>query len=613
MEYVLKERVALAKGYPREFCDQVVANSDIVDVIGQYVELKPGSGEYQGVCPFHADKNPSFGVNRVKGMYHCFGCQASGNVITFLKNYLKLDYSECIEYLAERNGMQLPTMVEKSGNYISNRDIYDINNEAGKYFYKNLFTEEGKKAVAYINERRLKKETVMKCGLGFSLKAPDALYNFLKEKKYSNKLMVTSGLVVYDQEKGKYRDRFRNRLMFPIFDIQGRIIGFGGRVLDDSKPKYLNSPETPVFKKRTNMFGLNIAVKTREKYIISCEGYMDVISLHQAGFNSAVASLGTALTEEQVHEIKKHVDKIYLSYDSDTAGVAATKKAIEKCKKEGLSTYIIDMKPYKDPDEFIKNLGVKEYENRIEKALSAFDFLREDYKDGFNLSNPDEKANYVNGLIRKIVELDDPINRGTYIQSLAANTGIKESVIEKKVNEIGQNYQNKEVAEISQEISRQDREKVRMKKSGTEEAQRIILSIVAEFPELYPRLKEYIQEADYEEGAIRNLASFMYEILSKGERLTSSLILNHFEDAVDSDQYAEILAYTVPYEEGDMEDEAKYKAKKYAEFAQSVTLVYEKKLKNRMDSAEQEKLVAMNEYMKFLRERKNILEELQKL
>ena len=352
--------------YSEELVEEVRMRNDIVDVISGYVKLQKKGSSYFGLCPFHNEKSPSFSVSREKQMYYCFGCGAGGNVFTFIMEYENYSFVEALKFLAERAGIDLPE-VEYSKEAKEKADlkltILEINKLAAKYFYAQLKAEGGKTAYAYLKNRGLSEETIVAFGLGYANKYSDDLYRYLKMKGYGDELLLKAGLISADERKGAY-DKFWNRVMFPIMDVNNRVIGFGGRVMGDAKPKYLNSPETIVFDKSRNLYGLNRARTSRKPYFLICEGYMDVIALHQAGFTNAVASLGTALTVGHASLLKRYVNEVYLTYDSDEAGTRAALRAIPILKDAGITAKVIRMDPYKDPDEFIKNLLKREFQKR---------------------------------------------------------------------------------------------------------------------------------------------------------------------------------------------------------------------------------------------------------
>ena len=362
--------------YSDDIIEEVRSRNDIVDVISQYVRLSKKGSTYFGLCPFHNEKTGSFSVSPNKQMYYCFGCGAGGNVFTFLMEYENFTFGEAMEALADRAGVELPKQEYTSAQRQEadkRARLLEINKEAAKYFYMLLRGERGARALSYFRKRELSDETMQKFGLGYSDQYSDDLYRYLRKKGYEDDILKESGLVSIDERRGGY-DKFWNRAMFPIMDVHNKVIGFGGRVMGDGEPKYLNSPETKIFDKSRNLYGLNFARSTKKPQLLLCEGYMDVIALHQAGFDNAVASLGTALTSGHANLLKRYTKNVYLTYDSDGAGVKAALRAIPILKEVGITTKVINMKPYKDPDEFIKALGAEEYQKRIDTAENSFMF-----------------------------------------------------------------------------------------------------------------------------------------------------------------------------------------------------------------------------------------------
>lgn len=360
--------------YPEELIEEVRTRNDIVEVISGYVRLQKKGSNYFGLCPFHNEKSPSFSVSPGKQMYYCFGCGAGGNVITFLMEYENQTFPEAVRTLAQRAGIALPEADDsKEARQADSRraKLLEINKEAAKYFYYQLRTERGSVGMEYLRKRELSDETMNHFGLGYANKYSNDLIQYLKSKGYSEDLIRDAGLCNVDEKHGMY-DKFWNRVMFPIQDINHRVIGFGGRVMGDGKPKYLNSPETEIFDKSRNLYGLNFARTSRKGNVILCEGYMDVIAMHQAGFTQAVASLGTAFTSGQASLLRRYANEILLSYDSDGAGVNAALRAIGILKEAGMTGRVINLEPYKDPDEFIKALGGEEFQKRLDHAENSF-------------------------------------------------------------------------------------------------------------------------------------------------------------------------------------------------------------------------------------------------
>ena len=407
--------------YSDELIEEVRSANDIVNVISDYVRLQKKGSTHFGLCPFHNEKTPSFSVSQNKQIYHCFGCGAGGNVITFLMQYENYTFPEALQALAQRAGITLPRQ-EMSSRAKQEADkrarILEVNKTAAKYFYAQLRMEQGQGGMQYLKRRGLESETLKNFGLGYSNKYSDDLYKYLRQQGYEDELLKDSGLVTIDEKRGG-RDKFWNRVMFPIMDVNSRVIGFGGRVMGDGEPKYLNSPETMIFDKSRNLYGLNIARKSRKHFILLCEGYMDVIALHQAGFDNAVASLGTSFTEGHANLLKRYTKEVYCTFDSDGAGIKAALRAIPMLKEAGITARIVRMKPYKDPDEFIKAEGADAYQKRIEEAQNSFLFEVEVLEHEYDLNDPESKTAFFHAVARKILTFEEELERNNYIEAVA--------------------------------------------------------------------------------------------------------------------------------------------------------------------------------------------------
>ncbi len=424
--------------YPEEVLEDVRMRNDIVDVISAYVKLQKKGSNYFGLCPFHNEKSPSFSVSPQKQMYYCFGCGAGGNVLTFVMEYENYTFPEAVKMLADRAGIKLPE-VEYSKEERARADkratLLEINKAAANYFYYQLHKPQGKLGYDYLKNRALTDDTIRRFGLGYANKTSDDLYRYLRSKGYPDSVLKESGLVTME-ERGTY-DKFWNRVMFPIMDANSRVIGFGGRVMGDGTPKYLNSPETLVFDKSRNLYGLNYARTSREKQMLVCEGYMDVITMHQAGFSNAVASLGTAFTTQHALLLKRYTDQVVLTYDSDGAGVRAALRAIPILKEAGISARVLNMEPYKDPDEFMKNLGADAFRQRISQAKNSFLFEIEVLKRDYQLEDPEQKTGFYNTAARKLLEFSEPLERDNYTQAVSREHGIPYEDLRRLVNRLG--------------------------------------------------------------------------------------------------------------------------------------------------------------------------------
>lgn len=427
--------------YPEEVIEEVRTRNDIVDVVSGYVTLQRKGNYYFGLCPFHNEKSPSFSVSPGKQIYHCFGCGVGGNVITFIMEYENYTFGEALQFLADRAGIALPKRAysqEERERDDLKKTLLQVNKLAANYFYHQLKQPQGKPGYDYLKGRQLSDDTIRRFGLGYSNKTSDDLYRFLKSKGYADDLLKETGLVTIEERGG--RDKFWNRVMFPIMDINNRVIGFGGRVMGEGKPKYLNSPETKLFDKSRNLFGLNYARTSREKYILICEGYMDVIALHQAGFGNSVASLGTAFTGQQAVLLKRYTDQVILTYDSDEAGVKAALRAIPILKEVDMSVKVLDMTPHKDPDEFIKNLGADRFRERIEKAKNSFLFEIDVLRRQFDMEDPEQKTRFYQETAGKLLEFTESLERDNYIQAVSREHLIPYEDLKRLVNRMASHF-----------------------------------------------------------------------------------------------------------------------------------------------------------------------------
>lgn len=532
--------------YPEEVIEEVRMRSDIVDVISGYVKLQKKGANYFGLCPFHHEKSPSFSVAPQKQMYHCFGCGVSGNVITFIMEYENYSFREAVEMLADRSGVKLPKM-EYSKEAKAQADLkaalLEINKQAANYFYYQLKQPQGQVGYDYLRRRELSDETILRFGLGYSNKTSDDLYRYLKSKGYDDGILKETGLVTIE-ERGS-RDKFWNRVMFPIMDVNNRVIGFGGRVMGDGEPKYLNSPETKLFDKSRNLYGLNYARTSRQKFILLCEGYMDVISMHQAGFTNAVASLGTAMTEQHAALLKRYTDQVVLTYDSDGAGVKAALRAIPILKNAGISTKVLNMRPYKDPDEFMKNLGPDEFFKRIENARNSFLFEIDVLKEGCNMEDPEQKTDFYNKTARKLLDFPEALERDNYIQAVSREFFINYENLKTLVNQLGSRLgmgaaRSRGADEEEPAPSRPGTPvRKKEKEEGIRKSERLLLTWLIEEPELFDKIKGIITPQDFVKPLYREAAEMVFDGHGKGE-VNPAAILNHFID--DEGNYREVAA-----------------------------------------------------------------------
>lgn len=523
--------------YPEEVIEEVRMKNDIVDVISGYVKLQKKGSNYFGLCPFHNEKSPSFSVSPSKQMYYCFGCGAGGNVITFIMEYENYSFTEALGLLAERAGVKLPK-AEYSKEAKEEADLraalLDMNRLAANYFYYQLKSPQGQVGYQYLKDRQLSDETIKHFGLGFAHKTSDDLYRYLREKGYDDRILKESGLVTIE-ERGAH-DKFWNRVMFPIMDVNNRVIGFGGRVMGAGEPKYLNSPETKLFDKSRNLYGLNYARLSREKYILICEGYMDVIAMHQAGFTNAVASLGTAFTTQHASLLKRYTDKVVLTYDSDGAGTKAALRAIPILKSVGIAIRVLNMEPYKDPDEFMKNLGADAFRKRIEEAKGSFFFEIDVLKKNFDMADPEQKTEFHNQVARRLLGFQDALERENYIDAVSREYFINREDLKRLVNRLGLSFESVRPPE-EEETGEDKGARVRKKKDkedGIRQSQRLLLTWLIENPVLFDKIKGVITPDDFIEELYHKVAQMVFEGHEAGN-LNPAEILNHFIN--DEDQY----------------------------------------------------------------------------
>ena len=529
--------------YAENLIEEIRMKNDIVDVISSYVKLQKKGSSYFGLCPFHNEKSPSFSVSPSKQMYYCFGCGAGGNVLTFIMEYENYSFPEALKYLADRVGVELPQQ-EMSEEMKRQQDlrsrILDINKMAARYYYYQLRSDSGKQAMNYLKGRELSEETIHKFGLGYSTKYGNDLYRYLKSKGISDELLAQSGLMNVDEKKGMY-DKFWNRVIFPIMDVNGRVIGFGGRVMGDGKPKYLNSPETKVFDKSRNLYGLNIARTSRKKYMLVCEGYMDVISMHQAGFTNAVASLGTALTSQHASLLKRYTDEVILTYDSDEAGVKAALRAIPLLKEAGVSTKVLSMLPYKDPDEFIKALGTEEFQKRIDEAKNSFLFEIDVLQRNYDMQDPQSKTAFYEETAKKLMSFEQELERENYIEAVAARYGIGFDALRKLVNRMA--MKNVPIPKTPVKIRQAKPEK----DEGVVKSQKLMLTWLIEYPSLYGTVKKYLKKEDFSTELYRTVAGLLFEQYEAGER-NPARIINHFTEPEEQREAASLFNTTIQVE-----------------------------------------------------------------
>ena len=522
--------------YSDELIEEVRSRNDIVDVIGGYVRLKKKGSTYFGLCPFHNEKTGSFSVSPNKQMYYCFGCGAGGNVFTFLMQYENFTFGEAMQSLADRVGIELPQqeMTSAQRREADRRTrLLEINKEAAKYFYTLLRSPRGQKAYQYFKKRELSDETMQKFGLGYSDQYSDDLYRYLRKKGYDDDILKDSGLITIDEVRGGH-DKFWNRAMFPIMDVHNRVIGFGGRVMGEGEPKYLNSPETRIFDKSRNLYGLNIARTTRKNQLLLCEGYMDVIALHQAGFDNAVASLGTALTSGHANLLKRYTKEVYLTYDSDGAGVKAALRAIPILKEVGIVTKVINMRPYKDPDEFIKALGAEEYQKRLDEAENSFLFEIRIMQENYDMNDPESKTAFYNEIAQKLLVFSEELERNNYIEAVAEKYQIGFDNLRKLVNNLAvKGGIVREHTPLKSGINENKK-----KEDGMKQSQKLLLTWLIEDTRLFGAIKGLVTAEDFTEELYHRVATELFAQFEADGSVNPAQIISRFPEADEQKEIA---------------------------------------------------------------------------
>ncbi len=512
--------------YSDEIIDEVRQTNDIVDIISQYVHLKRSGRNFFGLCPFHNEKSPSFSVSPDKQIFHCFGCGVGGNVFTFLTKIEGINFIEAVQLLAERSNIQLPSLensVDASKELLKSK-VYKVNEFAANFYHENLYKPESKIVQEYIKKRKLTNETLKSFQIGFSGKF-DELYQALKKQGFQELEILESGLVNRN-ERGQYIDRYRNRLMFPICDTRGKVIAFGGRVLDDSKPKYINSPENIVYSKGRNLFGLNVAKRGDIKQILVVEGYMDVISLHQRGITNVVAPLGTALTQAQGWLLRKNSEKIILSFDSDEAGLTAKLRALDILQNMGCDIRILQMEGAKDPDEYIIKFGNARFQSLIEKALSVIEFKVKVLKQNLQLENTNDKIKFLKEIAKLIAKVDNTIEREVYLEKIAKEYAISKEAIYAEVDKLTyHNVKGEKLLDKSKPIvSHKKVENNEIPEAIRKRENMVIAILVTESLNVFEIIKQNILPEDFKDIVNQKIAKKLYEEFEKGNSNINGII-----------------------------------------------------------------------------------------
>ncbi|MBR6303466.1 MAG: DNA primase [Lachnospiraceae bacterium] len=514
--------------YSDELVAQVRQSSDIVDVVGSYISLTKKGANYVGICPFHNDHSPSFSVSRSKQIYKCFACGEAGNVITFVMKYENITFVEAVKLLADRSGIKLPEVsvsAEEKRKSDKKLRLLEVNKEAATFFYRCLRSPHGERGMKYFKDRGLSDDTINKFGLGFAGVNGREVVDVLRKKGFSDEEIRDSGIASVSEKNG-LSSPFWNRVMYPIMDANHRVIGFGGRVLGDAKPKYLNSPETDIFDKRRNLYGFVFARNSRAGNFILCEGYMDVIAMHQAGFSQAVASLGTAFTQEQANLLSRYTKKVFLAYDSDGPGVKAALRAIDILKSADISGRVIDMRPAKDPDEFIKAYGSEAFQKRIDEAENSFYFLIRTIEGDYNQSDPEQRTLFYKAIAVKLCEnFPEPLERENYLQAICERYGINTDNMRNLVTEFAS-------AKLATPVYQKPKQAVpnkALQEDSGKVAESMLLTWLTDEPAMLPKIKKYIGIEDFTDEIYRKVAERVFSDI-ENDCLDPPAVIDSFEE-----------------------------------------------------------------------------------
>ena len=508
--------------YSDDIIEEVISSNDIVDVVSQYVSLKRSGRNFLGLCPFHKEKTPSFSVSPDKQIFHCFGCGVGGNALHFISKIENINFIESLEMLADRAGIALPTLDsgEDAKRIELKEKVYKINEAVAKYYHETLYTPIAKPAQEYVKKRKLDNKTLKNFLIGYAPNS-NTLYKYLKEKNFDDEAILASTLV--KKYNNGFVDSFKNRLMFPIMDVRNRVIAFGGRVLDNSLPKYINSPDTIVYNKGRNLYGLNVAKNAKLENIVIVEGYMDCVSLHQRGIPNAVASLGTALTENQGRLLKKYSEKIIISYDSDGAGQSATLRGLEILKNIGCDVRILQMEGAKDPDEYVIKYGNGRFNLLVQNAISLIEFKAKMLKKNLNLENANDKIKFLKEVAKLLQNIDSKIEQEIYIDKISKEYGISKEAVYAEINKQNNNRVNNKILEknktVITKIKKQEVPTVLQKREDA-----IIALLINGNNEVYNQIKSRISEDDIRLDVNKKIIKKVYTEYEKNKQAVSNII-----------------------------------------------------------------------------------------
>ena len=537
--------------YPDDLIREIRESNDIVSVISEYMTLTKKGSNHFGLCPFHGEKTPSFSVNEREQFYHCFGCGAGGNVFTFVMQMENMTFVETVKHLADRAHIALPEVElspQEKQKMLRRERMMEATKEAARYYYYHLTrTSAGQSAMQYLEGRKVTEEFRRKFGLGYAPVSRDGLASYLMKKGYTTDELLGAGLL--SGKDGRVYDRFFNRLMFPIFDSAGRPIAFGGRVMGQGEPKYLNSPESEIFNKRRNLYGMSLAKKSRRSYILIVEGYMDVLSLHQAGFDNAVASLGTALTKEQSMLIKRYADQVVLCYDSDGAGTNAARRAIPILEEAGLKVKVIRVPGSKDPDEFIKVNGAQAFEKVIEDAMDPVDFEMMVLMNQHGNDTVEGQVQTLHDMAKRLAQIQNDMERELHIRDVAKKMRVSEVSLKAEVEEL------RRTEGLLEHRSTQRR---RMSEGVTAgNAKRQLLAALIQMPKLYSAVSRWVSEKDFpsdsENEFYHTVADFVFKKLRNGDKPQLADVISCFDTAEQQEKVSALASFELPEERGDLE------------------------------------------------------------
>lgn len=541
--------------YSDDLLEEIRNANDIVDVVSEYVKLKRSGRNYFGLCPFHAEKTPSFSVSPDKQIFHCFGCGTGGNVMHFVSKIENLEFVETVRHLAERARIELPGKewdAAQSEKVKLKEQLYLVNKEAARFFYNNLGTTQAEAARVYLKKRGISSQAITKFGLGFAYGVNNDLSSHLAAKGFTNEIIIAAGLA-YQDKKDNLRDKFRARIMYPILDVRDKVIGFGGRVLDNSLPKYLNSPETEIFNKRRNLYGLNLARKSNEKTVMVVEGYMDAIALYQYGFTNVVASLGTSFTLEQGRLLRKYFDDVVIAYDSDTAGKNAAVRSIEMLSDMEIPVRVIDLDTAKDPDEFIRKNGERAFKELVGNAKSLAEFKIEMLKTQFDLSDTKGKIDFVNRMAVVLSKVNNNIERDVYVRKISGDTGIGVEPIYSEINRI----LNKSIRKLRETRSYQVVPNKQLNSNSQAspkiiKAESILIALLSTNDKrVFRQIKDKIGIEGFSSETLRTIAAKLYKMHEERNEVSASDLLNELADENEINAYTSIIQQEYRFEDND--------------------------------------------------------------